>query len=276
MKPPIHDVRFTPNNGHSRLRLECPLSAKSRQANWNLTPYLWNSCPAEECSILTRPPTPVRGYSDLLSDRLILRSPPRAMPQLRRPRFFQISGVSNMRKTFSAAVSLALLGLLISSPVLAQTKTAKACKEEWKANKADNQAKGITEKTYVTQCRTGAAAAQPSTPPATATTAPPPKQDTSTKPATAPVVAAPAAKQQLAPRATPSSTSAPAGNTEFSTEAQAKGHCPGDTVVWANLKSKIYHFTGNKIYGATKNGAYMCEKESMVGGFRAAKNEKHP
>ena len=184
------------------------------------------------------------------------------------------SGASNMRKSFFAAVSLALLGLFISSPVFAQTKTAKVCKEEWQANKADNQAKGITEKAFVTQCRAGTAAATPAAAPTTA--APPAKQETSTKPATMPTVAAPAAKQPPAAKPTPASTSAPAGNTEYSTEAQAKGHCPGDTIVWANLKSKVYHFTGNRVYGNTKNGAYMCEKESMAGGFRAAKNEKHP
>jgi len=181
-----------------------------------------------------------------------------------------------MRKTFSAAVSLAILGLFISSTVFAQTKTAKVCKEEWKANKADNQAKGITEKAYVTQCRAGTAAAAPTTPPATTTAAPPPKQDTATKPAPMPTVATPAAKQPPAAKPTAASTSAPAGNTEFSTEAQAKCHCPGDTVVWANLKSKVYHFTGNRVCGNTKNGAYMCEKESIGEGFRAAKNEKHP
>ena len=47
-------------------------------------------------------------------------------------------------------------------------------------------------------------------------------------------------------------------------------------VVWANLDSKIYHFSGNKNYGNTKSGAYMCEKETAAAGVRAAKNEKHP
>jgi hypothetical protein len=37
----------------------------------------------------------------------------------------------------------------------------KACEDEWRANKAENQAKGITEKAYVAQCRGGASAAQP-------------------------------------------------------------------------------------------------------------------
>ena len=43
-----------------------------------------------------------------------------------------------------------------------------------RANKADNQAKGITEKAYVTQCRAGTAAAQPAPAPAPKTTAAPP------------------------------------------------------------------------------------------------------
>ena len=46
-------------------------------------------------------------------------------------------------------------------------KTAKECRDEWRANKAANQANGITEKAYVAQCRGGAAPAQ-------TTTAPPP------------------------------------------------------------------------------------------------------
>jgi hypothetical protein len=64
--------------------------------------------------------------------------------------------------------------------------------------------------------------------------------------------------------------------TEFKTETQAKAHCPGDTVVWANPHSKVYHFSGTKDYGTTKNGAYMCEKETAAAGFHAAKNEQHP
>jgi hypothetical protein len=65
------------------------------------------------------------------------------------------------------AICTALLGLaFLSSPVLAQQKTVKACQDEWRANKADNQAKGITEKGYVAQCRTGGPAAQPASAPA--------------------------------------------------------------------------------------------------------------
>lgn len=84
------------------------------------------------------------------------------------------------------------------------------------------------------------------------------------------------AAQQRAPStsAAPAAT-ASAGN-QFPTEAQAKAHCPSDTVVWVNLSSKVYHFSGYKDYGKTKRGAYACEKDATAQGFRAAKTEKHP
>src|SRR5262245_51317378 len=61
------------------------------------------------------------------------------------------------------AISCAVIGAsILSLPAFAQQKTVKACQEEWRANKDANQAKGITEKAYVTQCRAGGTAAQPS------------------------------------------------------------------------------------------------------------------
>lgn len=63
---------------------------------------------------------------------------------------------------------------------------------------------------------------------------------------------------------------------EFSTEAAAKAHCSTGLVVWANLRSHVYHFAGSRDYGRTKRGAYMCEADATKDGLRAAKNEKHP
>ena len=63
---------------------------------------------------------------------------------------------------------------------------------------------------------------------------------------------------------------------QYSTEAKARAHCGGDTVVWANTRSKIYHFRGTANYGNTVAGAYMCEGDSIGEGMRAAKNETHP
>ncbi|HET7383575.1 MAG TPA: hypothetical protein VFJ59_13450 [Pseudolabrys sp.] len=78
-------------------------------------------------------------------------------------------------------------GLAFSAtPSFAQKKTVKACEEEWRANKAANEAAKITEKAYVAKCR--AEAAKPAA--AAPTTAP----------------AAPAATTKMAPAATKKST----------------------------------------------------------------------
>jgi hypothetical protein len=61
---------------------------------------------------------------------------------------------------------------------------------------------------------------------------------------------------------------------QFASEAEAKASCPGDTVVWANTGTKVYHHSGTAAYGTTKRGAYMCEKDTASAGIRAAKNEK--
>ena len=61
-----------------------------------------------------------------------------------------------------AVVCSAVIGVaLLMSPAFAQEKTVRACQAEWRANKADNQAKGITEKAYVAKCRGGDSAAKP-------------------------------------------------------------------------------------------------------------------
>src|SRR6202035_2974396 len=79
-----------------------------------------------------------------------------------------------LRGRLVALLGAALVGFMAcSGPALAQQKTAKACQDEWRANKDANQAAGITEKAYVDKCRAGGAAAQPSATPAAATTAAP-------------------------------------------------------------------------------------------------------
>jgi hypothetical protein len=81
-----------------------------------------------------------------------------------------------MKNWLTLAASFVLAGLIaLPVSVAAQQKTVKACEDEWRANKADNQAKGISEKTYVAQCRGGSPAAQPAPsasppPPASAAT----------------------------------------------------------------------------------------------------------
>ena len=58
----------------------------------------------------------------------------------------------------------------------------------------------------------------------------------------------------------------------FQFEAQAKQHCPGDTVVWLNIPTHIYHFKGMRWYGNTKKDAYVCRKEADAEGDRPARN----
>jgi hypothetical protein len=150
-------------------------------------------------------------------------------------------------------------------------KTVSACRAEWRANKAANQAAGVSEKAYVARCRGGAPPAQTTatpagpTAPTAAPTAPAPAPTKTTSPSPA---AAPAKPSTLSPRQL--------GANEFASEAQAKSRCPADTVVWANLPSRIYHFSGTRYYGETKKGAYMCERDAVAAGMRAAENETHP
>ena len=148
-------------------------------------------------------------------------------------------------------------------------KTVKACQEEWRANKAAYQAANITEKAYVEKCRAGEQVALPS-----GTPSPPPAAPAAATPAPAPAPAAASPPAKPAPVA--AAPSNPTGAGQFAAEAQAKAHCPADIVVWVNLKSKVYHFSGYKNYGHTEEGAYMCEKEATAQGFRATKNEKRP
>ena len=217
--------------------------------------------------------TAVRGF-DAVEPRQVLRlRSPRAAPE-------QPTAVPDSR-TAAPRTS--------PTPVTGGQKTVKACQDEWRANKAANQASGVTLKAYVAECR-GAAPTQstvaPSPPaaPASAPTAAPaapahaptaaPAAPARTPTATAPR-GRPASPESTA-KPVPSTPTEPAGANQFSTEAQAKARCPSDTVVWVNLVSKIYHFSGSRSYGTTKKGAYMCESDTAAEGMRAAKNESRP
>jgi hypothetical protein len=217
-----------------------------------------------------------------------------------------------MRARFVISICCAVLGVLsLSAATLAQQKTVKACTDEWRANKAANQAAGITAKDYVAKCRAGVATATPSEAPKTsggaaASSEPSAKtvkactdewrankaanqaagitaKDYVAKCRAGVATAAPSeapktsggAAASLKPTP-PAAYEKPTGAGQFTTEAQAKAHCPGATVVWANTRSNIYHFSGNKNYGTTEQGAYMCEQDSVTAGMRAAKNETHP
>jgi uncharacterized membrane protein len=162
-----------------------------------------------------------------------------------------------MTKNASLVAALAAIFLLI--PSLSHAKTVKACEEEWKANKATIQASGKKKTEFIAACRAEAATAPTTQAPATQTA----PQQTTAQPPRAPAQPA------------PSTTTTPKAG-QYASEGEAKSKCSGDLVVWANTKSKIYHFAGNRNYGSTKSGAYMCEREATAAGMRAAKTEKHP
>ena len=58
----------------------------------------------------------------------------------------------------------------------------------------------------------------------------------------------------------------------FHSEQEATHHCPNDSVVWVNTKSGVYHLEGERWYGATKDGAYVCRKEADAEGDRMTRN----
>jgi hypothetical protein len=64
------------------------------------------------------------------------------------------------------------------------------------------------------------------------------------------------------------------GSGQFASEAEAKMSCPFDTVVWVNLRSRVYHTSASPSYGKTKRGAYMCEKDTAAAGYRAFKAKR--
>src|SRR5260221_142185 len=71
-------------------------------------------------------------------------------------------GDGKMRRQIAAALYLAALGVIAlssASLAIAQQKTAKACAEEWQADKTTNQANGVTERAYVARCRAGSSKA---------------------------------------------------------------------------------------------------------------------
>ena len=189
-------------------------------------------------------------------------------------------------ETTAAATTAPSAGMTPSAAPTAGKKTVKACEAEWKANKPAIQASGKKKTDFMTECR-----AEPGSTQTAAAPAPQPKPAEQPKPevATAPQPTTPAQpKSEAAPQSTTpaqprsETTTAPApqGPTaslatgQFTTEADAKSHCPGDTVVWANTRSRVYHYASSRRYGHTKLGAYMCEKETAAAGMRAAKRER--
>jgi len=194
-----------------------------------------------------------------------------------------------MQIRFIGLACATALALALPLTALAQQKSAKQCNDEWRTNRAAIQKSGKLKKDFIAECRGRANAATRTEPPQQPSAAAPeapaaPQRQATTPPArrqqpTAAAPEAPAAPQRQAttpPARRPSTVGVATAAGQHATEAQAQASCPGDTVVWVNLNSKIYHYNSGKTYGHTKNGTYMCERDTARAGYRAARNEKHP
>lgn len=67
-------------------------------------------------------------------------------------------------------------------------------------------------------------------------------------------------------------SSQPAGTAanHFASQTDASKACGGSNVVWANTRSKAYHLEGDKYFGHTKHGAWMCMGTAKAEGFHQA------
>jgi hypothetical protein len=160
-----------------------------------------------------------------------------------------------------------------SAPASATTSTAgagqsvmKLCAGQWKDAKAAGTTGGQTWPQFLAQCRArqGSAAA--------------PSGGFASAPAPAPA-SAPAQSGSLfpwwqsAPASAPGAPATPRAG-EYETELAARARCPSDTIVWANTPTRIYHYSGTRYYGHTRNGAYMCEADARTAGYRASRNRQ--
>jgi hypothetical protein len=58
----------------------------------------------------------------------------------------------------------------------------------------------------------------------------------------------------------------------FPTAQEAQQNCPTDLVVWLDIPTRTYHYRGQRWYGSTKNGAYVCRNEAVRAGMRATRS----
>jgi hypothetical protein len=58
----------------------------------------------------------------------------------------------------------------------------------------------------------------------------------------------------------------------FPTAQEAQQHCPDDLIVWLDLPTRTYHYRGQRWYGSTKNGAYVCRNEAKKAAMRATRS----
>ena len=153
----------------------------------------------------------------------------------------------------TASLIALTLGLMATSGVFAATPAAAAsapagstglCKDGTYTTNATKKGACAGHKGVKTWMGGDAAAPAAAATPAAATTA----------------TAAPAATTATATAAKPAKTAT-------ASAAPAAGGGPG--MVWVNTSSKVYHCSGTKYYGKTKQGSYMTEDAAKAAGNHA-------
>ena len=48
--------------------------------------------------------------------------------------------------------------------------------------------------------------------------------------------------------------------------------CPGDRLVRVNTPTGVYHFKGQRYFGCTKTGKFLCQHDANLEGDRSTRN----
>lgn len=59
---------------------------------------------------------------------------------------------------------------------------------------------------------------------------------------------------------------------QYVPDSQTSLECKGDVGVWLNTNSGVYHLKGERWYGRTKQGEYICKKDADHLGKRETRN----